>query len=40
MFSTNLKVNTLNTGHTPHPGKEIPQAPQLKDGEGANYFGV
>lgn len=39
-FSTNLKVDTLNTGHTCHSEKEIPQAPQLKDGKGANYFGV
>lgn len=39
-FSTNLKVDTLNTGHTCHSEKEIPQAPQLKDGKGANYSGV
>lgn len=39
-FSTNLKGDTLNTGHTHHLEKEIPQAPQLEDGKGANYFGV
>lgn len=36
----NLKVDTLNTGHTPHSEKEIPQAPQLEDWKGTNYFGI